>query len=249
MLPLGRNGKGAPGSRGRPDMTRNSAWLGLLVAATLSFSPTFPDSALAQTVSFTAQTFPSGPNPQVTAVGDFSGDGKLDLAVVNSGSTTVSVLLGNGDGTFQTPLTVDVGGSNPTYVVAADFNGDGKLDLAVATYGCFGYGAAGPCPTVSNAISVLLGNGDGTFQAARTFEAGSGPNAVAVGDFNADGKLDLAVADYGPSTLRATTVSVLLGNGDGTFQAPLTFHARRSPAFVAVADFNGDSKLDLAVAN
>src|SRR3989442_4544715 len=201
MLPLGRNGKGAPGSRGRPDMTRNSAWLGLLVAATLSFSPTFPDSALAQTVSFTAQTFPSGPNPQVTAVGDFSGDGKLDLAVVNSGSTTVSVLLGNGDGTFQTPLTVDVGGSNPTYVVAADFNGDGKLDLAVATYGCFGYGAAGPCPTVSNTISVLLGNGDGTFQAARTFEAGSGPDSGARWEVHRDRKVGRSGAKPGRQLL------------------------------------------------
>src|SRR3989442_1462779 len=108
MLPLSRNGKGAPGSQGRPDMTRNSAWLGLLVAATLSFSWTFPNSALAQTVSFATQTFPSGPNPQVVAVGDFNGDGKLDLAVANAGSTTVSVLLGNGDGTFQAARTFAV---------------------------------------------------------------------------------------------------------------------------------------------
>src|SRR5437667_12975 len=158
-----------------------------------------------------AQIFYVAPNPQVVTVRDLNGDGKLDLAVANSGSTVVSVLLGRGDGTFQPPLTYEVGDFNPTYVAVGDVNGDGKLDLVVPTYGCFYYA---PCPIVSQTVSVLLGNGDGTFQPARLFAAGSGPNSVVVGDFNHDGKTDLAVADYGPSTQRATTVSVLLGNGD-----------------------------------
>src|SRR2546425_1319694 len=203
-------------------MTRTLArWL-LLVAATSFFVSTFPNSALAQTASFTAQTFAAGANPQVVAVGDFNGDGKLDLAVVNAGSTTVSVLLGNGDGTFQPALTFDAGGSNPTYVTTADFNGDGKLDLAVTIYGCFFYNS---CPVVSNTVAVLLGNGDGTFQAPRLFLAGSGPNSVAVGDFNGDGKLDMAVGDYGPTTQRDPQGYVVPRNRGGSYFPPLNFAA------------------------
>src|SRR5437867_1135247 len=193
-----------------------------------------------------AQSVAVAANPQVVAVSDFNADGKLDLAVANAGSTLVSILLGRGDGTFQSPLTFEVGDFNPTYVAVGDLNGDGKPDLAVPTYGCFYYA---PCPVISHTVSVLLGNGDGTFQPARLFDAGSGPNSVVARDFNADGKVDLVVADYGPSTQRATTVSVLLGNGDGTFQPPLSFEAGASPAFVVEGDFNFDGVLDLAVAN
>src|SRR5207244_12243831 len=101
--------------------------------------------------------------------------------------------------------------------------------------------------TAATTVSGLLGNGDGTFHAARTFAAGSGPYALAVGDFNRDGKLDLAVANLGPSTQRAGTVSVLLGNGDGTFQVARTFAVGNTIWSVAVGHFNGGRKLDLAV--
>ncbi|TLY46615.1 MAG: VCBS repeat-containing protein [Nitrospirae bacterium] len=194
-------------------------------------------------------TFPAAPfygvgsNPQSIAMGDFNSDGKRDLAVANAGSNTVSILLGNGDGTFQAAQAF-AAGSGPVSVVARDFNGDGNLDLAVADYGSNNDSSNA---TVDTTVSVLLGNGDGTFQAARTFEAGSGPYALAVGDFNRDGKLDLAVADLGPSTQRAGTVSVLLGNGDGTFQVARTFAVGNTIWSVAVGDFNGDGKLDLAV--
>ena len=191
-------------------------------------------------------SFAAGPSPQVVAVGDLNRDGKLDLAVANAGSSTAAVMLGRGDGTFQPPQAFDVGGINPTYIAMGDLRGLGTLDLVVATYGCFYYS---PCPVVSHTISVLLGNGDGTFNPPLFFEAGSGPNSVTVADFNGDGRQDLAVADYGPSTQRATTVAVLLGNGDGTFQPPLTFDAGISPAFAAASDFNRDSSLDLAVVN
>src|SRR5207237_378235 len=116
------------------------------------------------------------------------------------------------------------------------FNRDGKLDLAVADLG--------PSTQRAGTVSVLLGNGDGTFQVARTFAVGNTIWSVAVGDFNGDGKLDLAVPDGG-----ANSVSVLLGNGDGTFQAALNFGAGLGPVFVAVDDFNGDGKRDMAVAN
>src|SRR2546425_229907 len=166
-------------------MTRTLARRLLLVAATSFFVSTFPNPALAQTASFTAQTFAAGANPQVVAVGDFNGDGKLDRALADFGpstqrATTVSVLLGNGDGTFLPPLMFDAGPS-PAFAAAGDFNGDGKLDLAVANYD-------------AATVSVLLGNGNGTFQAARSFGAGSGPRSGAVGAFNGDGELDLAVA-------------------------------------------------------
>jgi hypothetical protein len=172
--------------------------------------------------------FGAGTDPDSAAVGDFNGDGKLDLAVANEGSNNISILLGNGDGTFH--AAADYGaGTDPDSVAVGDFRGDGKLDLVVANY-------------YSNNVSILLGNGDGTFQAAVNYGV-SAPTSVAVGDFNGDGKLDLAVANV------FSDVSVLLGNGDGTFQAAVNYGAGTEPAWAAVGDFNGDGKLDLAVAN
>ena len=171
------------------------------------------------------------------AVGDFSGDGKLDIAVANRYTNSVKILLGNGDGTFQTAANYAVG-SSPESVTVGDFNGDGKLDLAVAN-------------SYSNNVSILLGNGNGgTFQTAVNYAVGFSPYSVTVGDFNADGKLDLAVANY-PSyySQSNSNVSILFGNGDGTFQDGVNCAFGRNPTSVAVGDFNGDGKPDLAVAN
>jgi hypothetical protein len=179
-----------------------------------------------------ARNFAANFYPVSVAVGDFNGDGIPDLAVANFGSDDVSVLFGNGDGSFQAALNLSVG-HYPFSLAVGDFKGDGTLDLAVANYG---YG--------SNTVSVLLGNGDGTFQAARNFPTGRGPHSVVVGDFTGDGVPDLAVANFA-----SNDVSILLGNGDGTFQAPRNFPAGARPYSVAVGDFNGDGHPDLAVAN
>ena len=171
-----------------------------------------------------------GSSPNYMAIGDLNGDGKLDLVVANYSGSDISVLLGNGDGTFQAAVNYGAG-SWPLSIGVGDFNGDGKLDLAVVN-------------TVGNNVSVLLGNGDGTFQPAVNYAAGSGGQSVAIGDLNRDGKLDLVVANN-----QSNNVSVLLGNGDGTFQAAVNYAAGAGAASVAVGDFNGDGKLDLAVAN
>jgi hypothetical protein len=180
-------------------------------------------------ISLFPSHFASGIEPCSVVVGDFNGDGKLDLAVAHAGNNTISISLGNGDGTFLSAVDYALGNS-PFSVAIGDFNGDGKLDLVTAN------------ENGSGSVSVLLGNGDGTFQPVVNYLAGTQPGSVAVGDFNADGKLDLATANYGSDNL-----SILLGNGDGTFQPALNFAAGTQPGSVAVGDFNGDGKLDLAV--
>jgi hypothetical protein len=174
-----------------------------------------------------------GARPNSVAFGDFNGDGKLDIVAADAAINDVSVLLGNGDGTFQ-PFVQYGTGSEPISVAVGDLNRDGKLDLVVANYGDQ-YGA----------MSVLLGNGDGTFQPARNYDSGSFPVSVAVGDFNGDGILDLAVA-HG---VAAGFVSIQLGAGDGTFPTSSIYYTDAAPVSVAVGDFNGDGKLDLATAN
>lgn len=169
-----------------------------------------------------------GGNPYSVAVADFNGDGNTDLVTANFASGTVSILLGNGDGTFATAINHSVG-SNPYSVAVGDFNVDGKPDLATANGG-------------SGNVSVLLGNGDGTFNPAQNYPTGAMPYGIAVGDFNSDGKPDLAVTNENDNN-----VAVLLGNGNGAFPEKKTYSLGEKPRSIAVSDFNGDGKSDLAV--
>jgi FG-GAP-like repeat/Bacterial Ig-like domain (group 3) len=183
----------------------------------------------------------TGANP--VAIADVNGDGKTDLVVVE-GDSMFSVLLGNGDGTFQAPVSYSSGGPSAYSVAIADLNGDGKLDVVFA----------GDVTGREVVVGVLLGNGDGTFQTPVIYSTGTGGyDSVAIADLNGDGYADVVVASECLDCAHGANpggVSVLLGNGDGTFQAPTNYGSGGWDASsVAIADLNGDGYPDLAVSN
>jgi Bacterial Ig-like domain (group 3)/FG-GAP-like repeat len=229
---------GLAGSVSFEDTTANTL-LGVVPLGT----PTFAQSYTAAPGS-PVQT---GNDPAIAGVGDFNEDGIPDLAVENAGDNTISILLGNGDGTFtlfaQPPITV---GSPPCEnidiqsncaIVVGDFNDDGHADLAVTS-------------SYDNTVTVLEGNGKGSFTSfiGSPIQVGNYPEAIKIGDFNDDGIQDLAVANANDNT-----ISILLGNGDGTFTgasgSPVNVGIGSFPFFIAVADFNNDGNPDLAVVN
>ena len=172
------------------------------------------------------------------AVADLTGDGTPDIITANYGANTVSVLMGNGAGTFQPAESFAVG-SGPESVAVADL-GNGNLDIITANYS-------------DSTVSVLLGNGTGAFSPdpfsspnlpAGTFAVGRGPDSVAVADLTGDGNANIITANY-----HDNTVSVLLGNGDGSFQPAQSIPVGYGPKAVAVADVNGDGKADVITAN
>ncbi len=193
-----------------------------------------------------------GTGPAGLTFADFNGDGNMDIAVINDdasaapGGPNVAIFLGNGNATFhksdRAAASIPIS-YTPLSLATGDLNGDGKPDLIVASYAAT-LGKAGSQSASGGVIQVFLGKGDGTFQAPSSIIVGQYPSSVVVADFNGDGKMDLAIADY-----IAGNVAILLGKGDGTFQPPITYPADSGPFSLVAADFNGDGKMDLAVAN
>lgn len=227
-----------------------------VLAGTVSFQDTTTGNSVLATAPLGAPAFaenfvpapgspiPAGNQPTVAGVGDFNGDGRPDLAILNAYDNTVTVYLGKGDGTFTPGPTISGVGSSDCIlqdqpsncgIAVGDLNGDGHADLAVTSGG-------------DNTVIVLLGHGDATFSpaAGSPITVGTFPEAVKIADFNKDGLLDLVVANAKDNTL-----SILLGNGDGTFAAasgsPVTVGG--FPFFLAVADYNGDGSMDVAATN
>ena len=200
----------------------------VLISCVLNISP------IAAGTQFVAGgTFPVGTGPRFVALADFNKDGKLDAAVANYGSDNISILIGNGDGTFQSASNYNVKANSKVWGLAvADLNGDGKLDIVVT-------------PNSLSEIEIFFGNGDGTFQTQfSSVPVQRSPISVAAADLNGDGKMDLAVVNHA-----SDTVSILLGNGNGTFQSQVTYPIGVQARWVVIADFDHDQKLDLAVVN
>ena len=167
------------------------------------------------------------------AIADLNGDNKRDVLAVNNTDNTVSVLLGNGDGTLQPKADYTVG-MGPGFIAVADVNADTVLDVLVINAG-------------ANTLSVLLGNGNGTLQTKVDYPTSTTPTALALADVNGDGKIDI-VASNSSNSVTPSVVSVLLGNGNGTFMPMSTVVTGRFPSSVRLADLDGDGKVDIVAA-
>jgi hypothetical protein len=178
------------------------------------------------------EVYPAEPGAYAVQAVDLTGDGKPDLVTVNAVANSVSVLRNNGNGAFA-PEQVYPVATNPYSMAVADVNGDGAPDIITSSRD-------------DNTVTVLLGNGDGTFRPEENFQTGKTPRRLAVGDFNGDGRLDLVTANEGDNT-----ASILLGNGDGTFASGIAAAPAPDlrPFQVAIADVNGDGRLDIVTAN
>lgn len=202
-----------------------------------------------------AANYTVGDSPNAVVTADFNNDSRLDLATANFSSNSVSVLLGNADGTFQAAVTSSTGAGGPKSLAVGDFDGDGQLDLATANIGD---------------VSILKGDGLGGFTAPSSIGIGSSPSSVAVGDFNADGRMDLAVGGHtsyyippwggcgyygcyggGGYWVDQPAVSVLMGDGSGGFGGETLYQPAGggSATGIAVGDFNGDGLDDLAASS
>jgi len=225
-------------------------------------------------------SYPVGKNPTSVGTADFNQDGSTDLITTNIGNNTLSILFGNGDGTFKESVSIAVC-REPRAVALNDYNRDGRMDLAVACAGsdqiavyfgldsgAFGGGeryAVKKTPvSIASAdfngdqkadlavalrndkIKILLGNGDGSFMDGPLYEHGDTPTSIAAADLNGDGKIDLATSNGGPMS---SAVSIWLGNGDGTFRQGEDYRTGKRPLGVSFADFNNDRKTDMLVIN
>ncbi|MFZ0685959.1 MAG: choice-of-anchor D domain-containing protein [Terriglobales bacterium] len=202
------------------------------------YFPVIPATSGYTAVPLTATV---GNTPLKLATADLNGDGNLDLAVANYSDSTMSILLGNGDGTFQTQQTYTTLHS-PVGIAVGDLNGDGIPDLVVGN------------DSTSGGLNIFLGNGSGGFTAGTSLTGGVCLLEPALADLNQDGNLDIVVGDYGTGDCgsgnsNSNTIYVYLGNGDGTFGPPTTVTGSNAVWGMVVADFNGDGILDLAAAD
>ena len=183
------------------------------------------------------QTFSTGyqSRPYSIIVNHFNNDNYQDIAVANYGNNNIGIFIGNGNGTFDNQKVFSLGSSHPLFITTNDFNNDNKMDIVVVNYG-------------TNNIGILLGNGDGSFQNQITYFIAydSIPYSLAIGDFNKDNQLDIAVANYGTNN-----IVILLGYGNGSFvnQNIYTTDVNSNPSSIAVGDLNNDNHLDIIVAN
>ncbi len=211
-------------------MPRRNSWPWLFCIA---FSAAM--TASATTLGFQpAATYPVGTLPAGIAAGDFNGDGKLDLAVVNGGDGSVSILLDNGDGTFKAAMNFSAC-TNCNRIAAADFNADDRSDLVLLRPGDANASDNGD-------LTIYLSNGDGTFRKGQVLTPGKNPSSLLTQDLNADQKPDLVVTNQTDDTL-----AVLSGKGDGTFQSPVPYTTGDQPTSTLLADFDQDGLQDLAV--
>ena len=178
--------------------------------------------------------YKAGTEPASVFCADLDGDGDLDIAVANH-YDSFSIFKNNGDGTFQNSVNYYGIGPHPTSIFCADIDGDSDLDLAVSA---------------GSAVFIFKNNGDGTFVSAGSYNtAGTTPSSVFGADLDGDGDIDLATADYCGGHVGNDNVSILKNNGDGTFQAAVSYGVGDGPYFICGADLDGDGDLDLAVAN
>jgi len=180
-------------------------------------------------------SYPVGQDPTSVAVGDLLGNGITDLVVANGDDNTVSVLLGNGNGTFRPAVNYSMSDNTqvanfPRFVMLGSLRNNGRLDIVTTNFG-------------SSNVTVLLGNGDGTFGAPIHLDAGVGSDGAAIADFNGDGNPDVLVTNNATDT-----VTLLPGNGDGTFRAPVQYATGPGPFAMSVGNFDGQNP-EVAVLN